>query len=140
MGSNSTTFRGARGHHHLGVRIEIDPLPVPVMGGNRGAQLRNAHHRRILVVAIEHRIRRHPPHVLRPRIVRKALAEIDRAGFPGKARHHFEHGGGQVGEQSVHAVSLMSVSWALTASYHGAAANRTRILVTAQPAPWGPQP
>jgi len=38
--------------HHLGHRIERQAMPAPVMSRDRLPQLRNAHHRRVLVVAV----------------------------------------------------------------------------------------
>ena len=92
-------------HHDFRFRIEVEALPMPVMGGNGGAKLREPHHRRILVPAVDDRIGGLAADVLGPRIVREALAEIDRAGFPGKAGHDLENGGRQIGEYRVHASS-----------------------------------
>jgi hypothetical protein len=103
-------LRGPGGHHHLARGVEVEPLPAPVMGGNRRAQLGNAHHGGILVVAVEHRLGRRPPHVLGTRIVREALPQIDRARLAGQARHHLEDGGGQVGEKRVHRLSSSGAS------------------------------
>ena len=49
----------ARGHHHLGHRIEVQAVPAAVMRRDRLAQFRNPHHRGVLVVAV-HRRRRRP--------------------------------------------------------------------------------
>ena len=94
---------GAGGHHDLGLGIEREILPVPVMRGDRLAQFRQAQHRRILVPAVDHRLGRLAPHVLRPGIVGKALAEIDRVVLAREPRHHLEHGDGKVGEDRIHA-------------------------------------
>ena len=75
----------AGGDHHLGCAVELEALPVPVMLGDGGAQLGHAQHRRILVPAVDHRLGRLAPHVLRAGIVREALAEIDRALSRGRA-------------------------------------------------------
>lgn len=68
----------ARGDHDLGVGVEADRVMMRVMGRDRLTQLRQAHHRRILVPAGNHRLGGLAAHVLRARIVGKALAEIYR--------------------------------------------------------------
>ena len=65
-------------------------MPAPIMRGDRLPQFRNAHHRRILVVAVDHRIGRLAANVLGAWIVRKTLAEIDGVVVARKLRHRFE--------------------------------------------------
>ena len=65
----------ARGHHHLALGIELEPLEAPVVGGDRRAQLRQAEHRRILVPAVDDRLGRLGAHV---------GAGRDRQGSPGR--------------------------------------------------------
>ena len=64
------------------------------MFGDRRAQFGQAHHRGILIVAVQHRIRRLAAHVLGAGIVGKALSEIDRLLLAGERRHHLENRGG----------------------------------------------
>ena len=92
----------ARRHHHLGHRIEREAVPALVMGRNRLPQFRNAHHRRVLVVAVHHRVRGGAANVLRPGIVRETLAEIDRVVVARELRHRLEDGDGQIRKYLVH--------------------------------------
>ena len=73
-----------------------------VMRGDRLAQFGQAHHRRILVPAVDDRIGRLRQHVFRERTVRKSLPEVDRILFARKARHDLEYRDRQVGEDGVH--------------------------------------
>ena len=88
----------AGGDHHLGHRIERKAVPAPVMGRDRLPQLREAHHRRILVVAVHHRVRRGPPDILRSGMVGKTLAEIDGVVVAGELRHRLEDRDGKIRE------------------------------------------
>ena len=76
----------------------VEALEAAVVRGDGLAQLRQAHHRRILVPAVDDRLGGLAADVLGAGIVGKALAEIDRAGLAGEARHGLEDGGRQVGE------------------------------------------
>ena len=79
---------------------------MPVVRGDRLAQFGQAQHRRILVPAVDDGIGRLRAHVLRARLVGKALAEIDRILLARKARHHLEHRDRQIGEDGVHDLSV----------------------------------
>ena len=109
-------FGTARGHHHLGHRIEDEVVPASVVRRDRRPQLRNAHHRRILVVAVQRRVSRRPPDVLRAGIVGKALAEIDRVVVARGLRHRLEDGDGKVGKDLVHGghVKISRRPWSAT--------------------------
>ncbi len=72
------------------------------MGRDRLPQLRNAHHRRVLIVAVHGRVGGGAPDILRPGIVGKALAEIDGVVVARELRHRLEDGDGKVGEDLVH--------------------------------------
>ena len=92
----------ARGHHHFRHRIEGELVPAAVMGRDRLPQFGNAHHRRVLVVAVQGRVGRGAADVLRPGIVGKALAEIDGVVVAGRLRHRLEHGDRKVGKDLIH--------------------------------------
>ena len=66
------------------------------------AQLRQPHHRGILVVAVQHGICRLAPHVFRAGIIGKTLPEIDGILLPCKRRHDFEYRGRQTREKMIH--------------------------------------
>ena len=74
-------------------------MPAPVMGRDRLAQFRDAHHRRILVIAVHDGIRRRAADVLRAGIVGKTLAEIDGVVVARKLRHRLENGDGKVAQK-----------------------------------------
>ena len=93
---------GARGHHRFRRRVDFHAMEPPVMFGDRAAQLRQAHHRRILIVAVQDGVGGLAAHVLGTGIVGKALPQIDGLLFAGERRHHLEDGGGQIGEKTVH--------------------------------------
>jgi hypothetical protein len=92
----------AGGDHHLGLGIEREAVPVAVMRGDGLTQLRQAHHGRVLVPALDHPLGGLAPHVLGAGVVRKALAEIDRAGLPCQPRHHLEDARLEIGEDGIH--------------------------------------
>ena len=94
---------GAGGDHHLALRIEIEALPMLVMRRDRLAQDGQAEHGRILVPALDHGLRRALAHILRARIIGKALAEIDRIGLPRDARHFLEDRRRHARENGIHA-------------------------------------
>src|SRR5579864_1489923 len=73
------------------------------MRGDGGAKFRQAHHRRILVPAVDHRFGRLGAHVLRSLIVGKALAEIDRLPLARQPRHDLEDARLNFCEYRVHA-------------------------------------
>ncbi len=77
-------------------------MPAPVMGGDRLPQLRNSHHRGVLVVAVHHRVGCGAPNILRAGIVGKALAEIDGVVVARELRHRLENRDRQVGKHLVH--------------------------------------
>ena len=106
----------AGGHHHLGHRIEVQPVPAPIMGGDRLPQLRNAHHRRVLVVAVDRGVRGGAPDILRPGIVGKALAEIDGVVVARGLRHRLEDGDRKVGEDLVHGSHVSKNPWGASAA------------------------
>jgi hypothetical protein len=91
----------ARGHHHFRHGIELEAVPMAVMGRDRLPQFRDAHHGRILVVAVQGGVGRGLPDVRGSRIVRKALAEIDGVVVACKLRHRLEDGDGEVREDLV---------------------------------------
>ncbi len=82
--------------------IEVEPLPALVMRRRGLAQLGQAHHRRILVPAVDHGLGGLAADILGAGIVGKALAEIDRAGLARELRHHLEDAGLKGGEDRVH--------------------------------------
>ena len=92
----------ARCHHHLGHGIEHEAMPAPVMGCDRLPQFRNAHHRRVLVVAVHDRFRRCAANVFGTRIVWKTLAEIDGVVVARELRHRLEDGHGKIRKHLVH--------------------------------------
>ena len=94
-------FGAAGRHHHLGHRIEAEAVPALIMRRYRLPQFRNTHHRGVLVVAVHHRIGGGVADVLRPRVVRKALAEIDGVVVAGKLRHRLEDGDRQIAKYLV---------------------------------------
>src|SRR5258706_3730122 len=77
-------------------------MPAPVMSRDRLPQLRNAHHRRVLVVAVHDSGRRHAAKVFRAGIIRKTLAEIDGVIVARELRHRLEDGNGKVRKDLVH--------------------------------------
>ena len=81
---------------------------MAVMGRDRLPQFRDAHHRRVLVVAVQRGVGRGAADVLRPRIVGKTLAEIDGVVVARKLRHRLENGDGEIGEDLV--VETMGIS------------------------------
>ena len=96
----------ARGHHHFALGVEFEPLVAPVVRGDRGAQFRQAEHRRILVPAVDDRLGRLRAHVGGAGIVGEALAEIDRVALARQPRHHFEDADAESGEKGVHGSPL----------------------------------
>ena len=95
-------LRAARSHHHLAHRVQLEPVPAPVMGRDRLAQFGNAHHRRVLVIAIHGSIGCRLPDVLGAGMVGKALAEIDGVIVARKLRHRLEDRDGEVSKDLVH--------------------------------------
>jgi hypothetical protein len=98
----------ARRDHDLAVRIEIEALPMAIVHCDGIAQLRQTHHRRILVPAIDNRICGFLPHVEWAGIIREALTEIDGVVLAGKPRHDLEHSGGQICEDRVHGNTFLT--------------------------------
>ena len=92
----------ARCHHGLHRRVDVDALEALVVRGDGRAQFRQAHHRRILIVAVHQRLGGLAPDILRTRAVGETLAEIDGPLFPREGRHDLEDRGGQVGENRIH--------------------------------------
>ena len=86
---------------------------MAVMRGDRPAQHGQPHHRRILVVAVPKGVGRPLPHIGRPGIVGKTLAEIDRPVLPGEPRHDVEDGRGKFGEDRIHRGSFTGETRAL---------------------------
>jgi hypothetical protein len=72
-------LRGAEGHLHLRLRVELDPVEPALVAGDRLAQRRHARQRRVLVAAVADRRARGLEQRLRAVLVREALAEVDRA-------------------------------------------------------------
>jgi hypothetical protein len=77
-------------------------VPALVMSGNRVSQLGNAHHRRVLVVAIDHGVGGGAADVFRSGVIRKALAEIDGVIVARELRHRLEDRDGQIRKYLVH--------------------------------------
>ena len=96
------------------------PCQRPIMGGDGLAQLRQAHHRRVLVPAVDHRLGGLAAHVLGAGVVGEALAEIDRAGLARQPRHHLEHARLEIGEDRVHGLALARRKGAITLPRQGA--------------------
>ena len=100
--STGQSLGGTRGHHHLALPIQRQTLPVLIMAGDGLAQFGQAHHRRILVPAIDHRIGGLLTHIERARIIGETLTEIDGLRFTRPRRHGFEDRGRQTGKNGVH--------------------------------------
>src|SRR5690348_721179 len=76
-------------------------MPMAIMGCDGLPQLGNAHHRRVLVVAIQRGVRRRSPDILRTGIIGKTLAEIDGVIVARGLRHRLEDGDRQIREYLV---------------------------------------
>ena len=72
------------------------------MGGDGGPQLGEAKHRRVLIPTADHRFRRPGAHVLRARIVGKALAEIDGLMLAGEPGHGLKDARADLVEDRIH--------------------------------------
>src|SRR5262249_37023511 len=70
-----------------------EALEAPGMLGHGLAQIGQAHHGWILVVAVQQIIRCRGSYRFRPLVVGEALAEVDRLLLPGKRRHPLENRG-----------------------------------------------
>ena len=77
-------------------------MPALVVSRNRLPQFRDAHHRGVLVVAVHDRVGGGAADILRPGVVRKTLAEIDRVVVARKLRHRLEDRDGQIRKYLVH--------------------------------------
>src|SRR5690606_30107027 len=88
----------ARGHRHFRVRIRRPAVAAPGDARDRLAQRGNAHHRRVLVVAIAHRAPERFDQPRRDLEVREALPQVDRLVFGGQLRHHREDRGPDLGQ------------------------------------------
>ena len=58
-------------------------------------KFRQSHHGRILVPAVQYGVSRFAPYIFGARIIRKALAEINRSQLPGEPRHDVENSVGE---------------------------------------------
>ena len=94
-------FCRSGGDEHLALPVDIQPLEAPGVVGDGLAELRNPHHRRILVVTVQQIVRSRRPHLFRPLVVGKALPEIHRLVLAGERRHDFEDCRAQAGHRGV---------------------------------------
>jgi hypothetical protein len=87
---------GARGDHHLAVRVALQTPEALFVGRDRAAQRRDAGQRRILVrAAVQQGLGRGGEHLRRAVGVREALAEVDRAGAHRQCGHLAEDRGAE---------------------------------------------
>src|SRR6202022_1265764 len=77
-------------------------MPAPIMGRDRLPQFRNAHHRRVLIVAVHDSVRRRAANVFRAGTVRETLAEIDSVVVARELRHGLENSNGKIRKDLVH--------------------------------------
>ena len=107
-------LRGAGGDGDFRGRIvgaaTMGPVPAPQFCGNRLAQERHAHHRRVLVQAAPHRVRNGVDEGRVAVEIRKTLAQVHRAFFRGQGRHDGEYGGAD-GRQLGHELGCAHCGW-----------------------------
>ena len=76
---------GPDGHEDVGVGVEVEAVPVPLVGGDGLAQLGDALAGRVLVAAVADGVDGHLFEFLGPVGIGEALAEIDRVRSRGRA-------------------------------------------------------
>ena len=90
----SERLRGARGHQHLALPIDVEPKPTFGIAGHRLAQRRQSHHGRILMGSLAQRADCGFNQLGRFKAnFRKALSKIDGLHFGRKPRHRFKDRG-----------------------------------------------